>query len=74
MLDGSHQVGYACSIIKESKVILQECFGYANLEEKRKVDKDTLFPIASISKIITAIGLMILFQGNKEKKRKIKEF
>lgn len=55
-------VGITYSIIQKDKVILQKFHGKSNLEKDLPITKDTLFPIASISKIVTGLGILILLQ------------
>ncbi len=42
-----------------------ETYGYMNIEENKKMQKDTMFRIASMSKAITSVAVMILYEeGN----------
>ena len=50
--------GLAALTIKEGKIFWAGYYGWANIEEKRPVTKDTLFQLASISKTITACMIM----------------
>lgn len=48
-------------LIGEKEEILYEgAFGYANLKSKRELEIDSIFNLASVSKPITAIGMMKL--------------
>lgn len=56
-----HQVsGVVTLVAKDSQVVHHEAVGMADVEEERPMKKDTLFCIASMTKPITATGLMIL--------------
>jgi hypothetical protein len=59
------KTGLAYSIIKKNKIIKQKCEGY--YDDGKEVNEDTLFPIASISKIITGMGILKLLQNEKIK-------
>jgi CubicO group peptidase (beta-lactamase class C family) len=50
----------AVAVIKGDKVIWAEGFGYADLTRKTKATPDSIYILASVSKPITATGLMIL--------------
>jgi len=50
--------GLAALTLKEGKIFWAGYYGWANIEEKRPVTKDTLFQLASISKTITACMIM----------------
>lgn len=65
-------------IIKESKIPglsvavvfldgrkIERSYGYANLEYKAPVEKDSIFEIGSVSKTFTTIGIMILQEEKK---------
>ncbi|WP_372756443.1 serine hydrolase [Mariniflexile sp.] len=58
-------VGFSVAIIKEDKVIYSRGFGYKDLENKLKVDENTLFPIGSTSKAFTT-ALLGLMEEEKE--------
>ncbi len=50
--------GLAVTILKEGQIVLEKGYGYANLEEKHKVNPNkTIFRIASVSKCITGMTL-----------------
>ncbi|MGB1032327.1 MAG: serine hydrolase, partial [Flavobacteriales bacterium] len=57
--------GAAIAVIKNGEVILQKGYGYSNLENEVKVDVQTGFNIASISKTLTAWGVMKLVHEGK---------
>jgi CubicO group peptidase (beta-lactamase class C family) len=52
--------GMAISVIKDNKVILLKGYGYANVDNQKKIDIHTPFNIASISKPILGISLLKL--------------
>lgn len=57
-------VGIGYSIIEKDQVIKQVLYGNANQSQNIPITKDTLFPIASISKIVTGLGILLLVQDN----------
>lgn len=54
------QPGVAAAAIKDSEVIYKRTVGLANLEYDIPIKEDTAFNLASVSKPITAMGIMIL--------------
>lgn len=60
-------VGLAVSVVKDGKVIHQKSYGFTDLEKKTPFTNSTLFRWASISKVITAVGIHQLKEDNKLK-------
>jgi CubicO group peptidase (beta-lactamase class C family) len=57
--------GLAIAIIKDTSVVMMKGYGYADIANKKKVDEQTLFQIASNSKAFTATALSMLEQQGK---------
>ena len=57
--------GLALAVAVGGKAVYSEGFGYADLEERTPVWPTTKFRIGSISKPLTAVGLMGLVQTGK---------
>jgi CubicO group peptidase (beta-lactamase class C family) len=57
--------GTAIAIIENGAIILQKGYGYSNVDRKTRVTTTTGFNIGSISKTITAWGVMKLVQDGK---------
>lgn len=57
--------GMAVGIVKDGKIIYEHYLGYANLEHKVKIDKDTRFDIASDAKQFTAMCILKLIEQGK---------
>ncbi|SDI95303.1 serine hydrolase domain-containing protein [Chryseobacterium jejuense] len=51
-------------IVKEGKIVCDTALGYKRFEDKSTVTKNTPFCVASITKPFTAVGIMLLQQGN----------
>jgi CubicO group peptidase (beta-lactamase class C family) len=61
-----HQLSGAVTIVgRKDGIVSYEAVGSANLEKNQPMRKDTLFRIASMTKPITAIGIMILADEGK---------
>ena len=54
--------GCSARIIRKGETLFQGSFGYANLERKIPISESTIFPIASMSKVITVAGIMRLYE------------
>ena len=50
----------AVAVVRDGRVVWAEGFGYADLERKRPATPESIYRLASISKPMTATGLMIL--------------
>lgn len=57
--------GGALAIVRKGKLVYARGYGYANKEEKRLVQPDSIFRIASVSKVITAVAALKLIQDGK---------
>ena len=57
--------GLAIAIVKDGKVVLMKGFGVKDVETKEPVDENTLFMIASNSKLFTGTALSQLEYNNK---------
>jgi CubicO group peptidase (beta-lactamase class C family) len=55
----------ATLILKDGQIIHRFNYGMANMEEERTLNEDAIFRIYSMSKPITAAGLMILYDEGK---------
>lgn len=61
-LEAAKLPGAAIVMMKDNQFVLAKGYGYANLESQRLVTPDTLFQIASVSKLVTATTLMRLYE------------
>jgi CubicO group peptidase (beta-lactamase class C family) len=50
------------AVAKDGEILWEEGFGWANIEKKIKATPQTMYSLASISKPITATGLMVLME------------
>lgn len=60
-----HVPGVALAVIKNGKIAKMQGYGLANIELNVPVTKDTVFEIGSVSKQITAAGIMLLVEDGK---------
>jgi CubicO group peptidase (beta-lactamase class C family) len=65
MVKEEKAVGVAVVVVKDDKVVYSNNFGYSSLENKKTLQKDNLFRIASISKTFIATSIMQLVDAKK---------
>ena len=54
--------GCSAKIMRNDEVCFQGNFGYADIEKEIKISDNTIFPIASMSKVVTVVGIMRLYE------------
>ncbi len=54
--------GWSAAVVKDGKIIYEGNFGYADLDWKQEIDRETIFGLGSISKQFTAICIAILIE------------
>lgn len=52
-------------IRQHGKTLFEKCFGYGNLEHHIKIDKHSIFHVASISKEFTVLAILLLWKDGK---------
>jgi CubicO group peptidase (beta-lactamase class C family) len=57
--------GVSIAIIKDHKINQSIHYGYANIEKNKKINDETVFQIASLSKVVTATSIMQLYEKKK---------
>ena len=57
--------GAVTLVMKKGRVVSFEAVGYRDLENKTPMTRDTIFDIRSMTKPVTAIGIMILMEEGK---------
>jgi CubicO group peptidase (beta-lactamase class C family) len=57
--------GAVALIRKNNKIIYNKAFGYADIENKIKFSKNHIFRIASMTKAVTSLGVLMLWEKNK---------
>lgn len=58
-------MGVGAAVIKDGKVVYTYSYGYANKAQKKKINADTKFRPASLSKIISTLSTMTLYDAGK---------
>lgn len=64
-IDSGWIAGAVGFIARDSKIVYDKAFGYSDLEAKSLMNRDNIFRIASQTKAITSIAVMMLFEEGK---------
>ena len=64
-IDKGQLAGISTLVMKDDKIVHREYFGYADIEEQKPVEENSIFRIFSMTKPITAVALMTLFDEGK---------
>ncbi|NOU94268.1 serine hydrolase [Paenibacillus sp. LMG 31456] len=54
--------GCACTIVRNGELMYQESFGYLDLEKKTKLQPDTIYRIYSMTKVVTCVAALMLYE------------
>ena len=67
-VDEGQIAGCAVRIMRNDEVAYEGSFGYADIEKKQEMSSEsTIFPIASMSKVVTVAGIMQLYEQGRFK-------
>lgn len=66
-LDAAHLPGLGAAIVKGGKVVWVGSYGFADIETKTPVSRETIFALGSISKTVNATTLMTLVEAGSVK-------
>ena len=67
MVDEKEIAGAVTAVVSKEKVLHLGTTGFANVESKQPMAEDTVFWIASMTKPVTAVAVMMLFDEGKLK-------
>ncbi|CAN7436336.1 serine hydrolase domain-containing protein [Paenibacillus sp. LjRoot56] len=54
--------GCACTVVQRGEVLYKETLGYADLEKKQEITPDTIYRIYSMTKVITCVAALMLYE------------
>lgn len=57
--------GSVAMIIRDGKIVYYKAFGYDDIETKKPLQRDAIFRIASQTKAITSVAVMMLYEEGK---------
>lgn len=64
-VESGELAGMSIMVIKEGKLVQRDNFGYANIEKQIPLEDNTIFRIYSMTKPVTAVALMTLYDEGK---------
>jgi CubicO group peptidase (beta-lactamase class C family) len=64
-VDKGAMAGAVALIARRGEIVMLEAVGYQDIGSKKPMRTDTIFDIRSVTKPITAIGIMILIEEGK---------
>ncbi|MFZ9503830.1 MAG: serine hydrolase domain-containing protein, partial [Cyclobacteriaceae bacterium] len=64
-LTAGHIPGAVVFIARNGKIVYHKAFGYSDVDAKTPLKKDDIFRMASQSKAITSLAIMMLWEENK---------
>src|SRR5207245_1516081 len=65
LLDSASAPSLAVAVAKDGRILWEEAFGWQDREKQVPATVNTMYSLASISKPITATGLMVLVERGK---------
>ena len=64
-MSANHIPGIELIVLKSGKLVKEQGYGFANLELRVPPTKDTVFPLASVTKVFTATAVYLLVQEGR---------
>jgi len=64
-IDNGKLAGIATLVMKDGKIVHREEYGFANIEEQQPFEENSIVRIFSMTKPVTAVALMTLFDEGK---------
>src|SRR5215467_6092688 len=64
-IDGGDIAGAVTIVARKAKIVHFEAFGVRDLESKQPMTKDTIFRIASMTKPVTGLAIMMMIEEGK---------
>ena len=64
-IDQGKLAGIATLVMKDGKIVHRERFGFANIEEQKPFEENSIVRIFSMTKPVTAVALMTLYDEGK---------
>ena len=65
LVDERRLAGVTTLVARHGKVVMFDAYGYQDLDAKKPMAKDTIFRIASMTKPITGVAMMMLWEQGK---------
>lgn len=66
-IEGGKQAGISVMVIRNNETVVRKNFGYADIPNSKPIEDNTIFRVFSMTKPITAVALMTLYDEGKFK-------
>lgn len=64
-IDAGHYAGISVMVARHCRLVKSRCYGYQTLEERAPLRQGAIFRIASMTKPIIAVAMMLLYEEGK---------
>lgn len=64
-LDKQYFTGAVCLVVKDDELVFDQSLGYTNIDQAQKVTNNTIFDLASLTKIVTSTLILRLISNHK---------
>src|SRR5271163_1054046 len=64
-IDAGHYAGISVMVARHGKLVKSRRYGYQSLEDRKPLREDAIFRIASMTKPIIAVAMMVLYEEGK---------
>jgi len=64
-VDSNYIAGGVALVARHGKIVYYKAFGYADIESRRPLQRDDIFRIASQTKAITSVAVMMLYEEGR---------
>ncbi|WEG11176.1 serine hydrolase [Pullulanibacillus sp. KACC 23026] len=54
--------GCACTVVRQGETLYEEYFGYADLDNQKAIQEDTIYRIYSMTKLVTCVAALMLYE------------
>lgn len=65
LVDKDELSGIVTSVARHGKIIYQDVYGKRDIENNKPIEMDTIFTLASMTKPVTGVAMMILYEEGK---------
>jgi len=64
-IDAGHYAGISVMVARRGRLVKSGCYGYQTLESRKRLREDAIFRIASMTKPIVAVAMLLLYEEGK---------
>lgn len=64
-IDAGHYAGISLTVARHGKLVKSQAYGFQSLETRAPLREDAIFRIASMTKPVVGVAMMVLYEGGK---------